>query len=163
MKRKDAGAMPVQQEPLAVPNTPVTVAGWQSRIGELHDELAAVERALVEKAAARRQAAGKLLLGIGGTLEAVELLEREEDGLQHQVDGLHAAIELGEHEVRRLQNAERKARIEAQRQRRQAVAAAILEHAHHVDGAFGQAADHLRAIDALLVEYRQASGMFMRV
>jgi hypothetical protein len=161
MKSKTPGQAPADSGP-AVVQMPVTAADWRLRIGELRGELTTVERSLVEKAAARRVASGQALLGLGSSQEQVSLLEDQERALEHRADALHAAIEFAEGEVRRLDNEERQARLAALRAKRAAVAADIQQHAVAVDAAFGLAADHVRAIEALLAEYRQDGGAFHR-
>jgi hypothetical protein len=162
MKRDKApGPVPAESGPVVV-QQPSTVADWRSRIGELQQYLADVERSLTAKAAARKKAAGCLLLGIGGTLEAVEDLEREESKLDHEADGLRAAIELAEHEVKRIETAERQARVEAQRARRQAVSEQIRVEATAADALLVELASRLQAIKDLLRRYQVEGGQFSR-
>ena len=154
------GQVPAESVPAAVP-MPVTGADWQSRITALEADLSAAERTLVEHRAARRTAAGAALV-FGGDDAVVAELEAIERDAERRVDSLKCAVALAQDELKKLVEAERQARIEAQRQRRQAVAREILAHAQHVDRHFETAAGHLDAIRQLMVEYRQAGGAFTR-
>jgi len=160
MKSKMPGPIPAVTGPAVVP-TPVTAADWQSRITALEADLSAAERTLVEHRAARRTAAGAALV-FGGDDAVVAELEAIERDAERRVDSLKCAVALAQDELKKLVEAERQARIEAQRQRRQAVAREILAHAQHVDRHFETAAGHLDAITQLMVEYRQAGGAFTR-
>ena len=64
--------------------------------------------------------------------------------------------------LRRLEDEERRQRVEQQQARRAAVAANIGQHAAAVDRIFEQAAEHLQAVEGLLNEYRLAGGAFHR-
>ena len=163
MKRtKDAGVTPAEQEPVGIPNKPVTVAEWREKITGLTTELQITEAALADRAAARKKAAARLLLGIGGTLQDVEALESEENNLEHRADGLRAAMELAGHEVRRIEEAQRQARLAELRAKREAIHAQLLEHAERVDVAFNAAARAMEVIAGLLIEYQQAGGAWHR-
>jgi DNA repair exonuclease SbcCD ATPase subunit len=140
---------------------PSTVSEWRERIGELEREAARAEQALVEKRGQRRTAAGAALV-FGGDTDVAIGLEVEERGLERRADSLRAAIELGQGELKKLEDAEYRAKLEAQRVRRADVAANIRQRAAAVDAVFDQAAEHLQAIEGLLNEYRLAGGAFHR-
>jgi hypothetical protein len=153
--------MPVNQESVEAPKVPTTIPAWRARVAELENDLVAAERNLVERSAERRAAAGAALVYGAEDTVVVELDAAERDA-ERRVDSLRCAVALAQGELQKLVEAEHRARIEAQRQRRQTVAAEIQQHAIAVDGAFALAADHLEAISALLVEYWQAGGAFTR-
>jgi len=140
---------------------PSTVTEWRERIGELEIEAAGAEQALVEKRGQRRTAAGAALV-FGGDTDVAIGLEVEERELERRADSLRAAIELGQGELKKLEDAEHRSKLEAQRSRRAAVAANIKQHASAVDALFDQAAEHLQAIEGLFNEYRLAGGAFHR-
>jgi len=144
-----------------VMQTPSTVAEWRERIGELEMEAAGAEQLVMEKRAARREAAGAALV-FGGDTDVAVALEVEERELERRADSLRAAIELGQAELKKLQDAEHRAKLEAQCARRAAVATNIRQYAAAVDGLFEQAAEHLQAIEGLLNEFRLAGGAFHR-
>ena len=50
-----------------VMQTPSTVAEWRERIGELERDAAGAEQLVIDKRAARREAAGSAISGWGGT------------------------------------------------------------------------------------------------
>jgi hypothetical protein len=161
MKRKEAGAMPVNQEPAEAPKVPSTIAAWQARIAELENNLTAAELTLVEQRAARRTAAGAALVFGADDVVVVELEAIERDA-ERRADSLKCAIALAQAELEKLVEADRQARVEAQRQRRVAVARDIVAHAAHVDRAFAVAGEHLRAVERLIAEFRAAGGEFPR-
>jgi chromosome segregation ATPase len=144
-----------------VMQTPSNVSEWRERIGDLEREAADAEHALVEKRGQRRTAAGAALV-FGGDTDSAVALEVEERELERRADSLRAAIELGQAQLKKLQDAEHHANLEAQRARRAAVAANIRQHAAAVDRIFEQAAEHLQSVEGLLNEYRLAGGAFHR-
>ncbi len=144
-----------------VMQTPSTVAEWRERIGELEREATGAEQALVEKRGQRRTAAGTALI-FGGDADVAVALEVEERELERRADSLRAAIELGQAELKKLQDAEHRVKLEAQLARRAAVATTIRQHAAAVDGLFEQVAEHLQVIEGMLNEYRLAGGAFHR-
>lgn len=146
-------------EPVMQP--PSTVTEWRERIGELEMEATGAEQALVEMRVQRRTAAGAALV-FGGDTDVAIGLEVEERELERRADSLRAAIELSQTELKKLENAEHRAKLEAQRVRRAAVVANIQKHAAAVDAHFEQAAEHLQAIEGMLNEYRLAGGAFHR-
>jgi DNA repair exonuclease SbcCD ATPase subunit len=140
---------------------PSTVTEWRERIGELERETAGAEQALVEKRGQRRTAAGAALV-FGGDTDVAIGLEVEERELERRADSLRAAVELGQGELKKLEDAEHRAKLEAQHVRRADVAANIRQRAAAVDTLFDQAAEHLQVIEGLLNEYRLAGGAFHR-
>jgi len=155
MKTKQART----DEPLM--RTPSTVSEWRERIGELEREASGAEQTVMEKRAARREAAGSALV-FGTNPEAAAELEAEEREAERRLDSIRCGIELARAEVRRLEDEERRQRVEQQQARRAAVAANITQHAAAVDRIFEQAAEHLQAVAGLLNEYRLAGGAFHR-
>ena len=155
MKTKQART----DEPLM--RTPSNVSEWRERIGELEREAAGAEQTVMEKRAARREAAGSALV-FGTNPEAAAELEAEEREAERRLDSLRCGIELARAEVQRLENEERRQRVEQQQARRAAVAANIRQHAAAVDRIFEQAAEHLQSVEGLLNEYRLAGGAFHR-
>jgi DNA repair exonuclease SbcCD ATPase subunit len=141
--------------------TPSTVTEWRERIGELEREASGADHALVEKRGQRRMTAGAALV-FGGDTDVTVALEVEERELERRADSLRAAIELSQAELKKLQDAEHRAKVEAQRTRRATVADNIRQRAAAVDALFEQAAEHLQAIEDLLNEYRLAGGAFHR-
>ena len=145
----------------SVMQTPSTVAEWRERIGELEREATGAEQALLAKRGQRRTAAGAALV-FGGDTDVAIGLEVEERELERRADSLRAAIELGQAELKKLEDAEHRTRLEAQRARRADVAGNIRQRAAEVDALFEQAAEHLQAIEGLLNEYRLTGGAFHR-
>ena len=146
-------------EPVMQP--PSTLTEWRERIGELEVEATGAEQALVEMRVQRCKAAGAALV-FGGDTDVAIGLEVEERELERRADSLRAAIELSQGELKKLEDAEHRGKLEAQRVRRAAVVANIQQHAAAVDALFEQAAEHLQAIEGLLNEYRLAGGAFHR-
>jgi len=144
-----------------VMQTPSTAAEWRERIGELEREATGAEQLVKEKRAARREAAGSALV-FGTNPDAAAELEAQERDAERRLDSIRCAVELARAEVKRLEDEDRRQKVEQQRARREAVAANIRQHAAAVDGIFEQAAKHLQAVEGLLNEYRLAGGAFHR-
>lgn len=155
MKTKQAKA----DDPIV--RTPSTVAGWRERIGELEKEAAAAEQVLMEKRAARREAAGSALV-FGTNPETATGLEAEEREAERLADSLRCAIDLARAEATKIEDEERRRKIEQQRIRRATVAARIQQEAEVVDRLYQEAANHLEAIGELLVSYQLEGGSFAR-
>ena len=155
MKTKQAKT----DDPIA--RTPSTVVEWRERVGELEKEAADAEQVLMEKRAARREAAGSALV-FGTNAEAAAGLEAEEREAERLADSLRCAIDLARAELKKIEQEERRQRIEQQRARREAVAARIQQEAEVVDRLYQEAANHLEAIGELLVSYQLEGGSFAR-
>jgi hypothetical protein len=137
------------------------VVEWRVRISELEREAAEAERDLEEKRGKRREAAGAALV-FGADAEAPTLLEAEEREAERRLDSLRCGIELARTELKRLQDEERRQKIEQQRTRRAAVATRIQQEAESVDRLYQKAAGHLDAIGDLLINYQMEGGAFAR-
>jgi len=162
--RKDKQPVPqsVQTAPATMQTqTPSTISGWIERIGSLERDLIAAERSLVERRTERRTAAGAAMIFDGDAAVVTELRAAEFVAAE-RADSLKCAIELAQAELTKLEAAARQARIEAQRQRRAEVAAAILQQAAGVDEHLTQAGDGARAIELLIGEYQALGGVFVR-
>lgn len=162
MRGHDAVAATAHRESANVADRPTNITEWRRRIVGLQGEFQDTARSLEEKVAARRTAAGQLLLGVGSTEAEVEMLEADERKLEHQADALRSAVEYGEAEIRRLESEERHARLEAQRQRRQAVAEQIQAEAAAADALLVELASRLQEVKNLLRQYQNEGGVFHR-
>lgn len=162
MKGHDAVASTARKESAKGVDRPISITEWRQRLIWLHEELRGAEKLLVEKVAARRAAAGRLLLGVGSTQAEVEMLESEERKLEHQADALRSAVEYGEVEIRRIETEERQARLEARRQRRQTVAEQIQVEAAAADALLVELASRLQEVRNLLRQYQNEGGVFHR-
>ncbi len=141
--------------------TPSTVAEWRERIGELEKEAAGAEQVLMEKRAARREAAGSALV-FGTNPEAAAGLEAEEREAERLADSLRCAVDLARAELKKLEDEERRRKIAQQRTRRAAIAARIQQDAEAVDRLYQEAANHMEAISELLTSYQLEGGSFAR-
>jgi hypothetical protein len=141
--------------------TPSTAAEWRERISELETQAARAEQVLTEKRAARREAAGSALV-FGTNPEAAAALEAEEREAERLADSLRCAVDLARAEMKRLQDEERRQKIEQQRARRAAVATRIQQEAEAIDRLYQQTAGHLDAIADLLINYQMEGGAFAR-
>jgi len=162
MRGHDAVAATAHRESAKVADRPISTTEWRQRIIGLHGELEDTVRSLEEKVAARRAAAGQLHLGVGSSPAEVEKLEAEERKLEHHADALRSAVEYGEAEIRRTESEERHALLEAQRQRRQAVAEQIQTEAVAADRLLVELASRLQAIKGLIRQYQGEGGAFHR-
>lgn len=141
--------------------TPSTVAEWRERIGSLEHEADDAERDLNEKHAKRREAAGAALV-FGTNADTAAVLEAEEREAERRLDSLRCGVELARAELKRLQDEERRQKIEQQRTRRAAIAGRIQQEAEAVDHLYQEAASHLEAIGELLISYQMEGGAFAR-
>ena len=67
MRGHDAVAATAHRESARVADRPISTTEWRQRIIGLHGELGDTAKSLEEKIAARRAAAGQLLLGVGSS------------------------------------------------------------------------------------------------